>query len=207
MGGGRDRGKAELLTAVNTDWSDNDLVDRLQSGDQEAFRLLLSRHLPRVLRIAERMAGNPHDADDIAQEAMVRLWKKINEWDPGGPARIDTWLYRVTVNLCIDRSRKRKYVPLDEQPELTAQGAGALSEIHAQQLHDIVVRLLSALSTQQRLVLVLAYYEGLSSDEIADIMETTPGAVTGLLHRGRKALKVLLTDMGIRGWANDEFDG
>lgn len=180
------------------------LLIRVGQGSQDAFKSLLQRHLPRVLRIAERMSGNPATAEDIAQEVMVRLWKKSQDWDLQGSARMRTWLYRVTINLCIDKSRERTLEPLDEFEEITPGKKEEFNEVHNRQVKLIVSRLLETLSKPQRLVLILSYYEEMSVKEIGNIMKLSPGAVSALLHRGRKQLKTGLEKLGIEGWNNEQ---
>ena len=181
---------------------DVDLLRLVARGDPAALRALVSRHLPRVLRMAERLTGNPSDAEEIAQETMIRLWRVARTWKPEG-ARFDTWLYRVTVNLCIDRQRKRPMESLDGVAEMASSEKGAFAAVHGGQMNTLVRQLLEALPEKQRIALVLSYYEELTSREVAEIMETTPGAVMGLLFRGRQALKGMLTAAGVEGWDSE----
>lgn len=186
--------------------SDAALIQGMASGESAAFRFLIKRHLPTVIRTAERILGEKSAAEDVAQEVMVRLWKKAPDWDVHGSARLDTWLYRVTVNLCIDRCRERKHLPIDDFLSIESQDKSAITHVHEQQIRMIISTLFNTLSKHQRLVIVLSYYEGLSAPEIAEILETTPGAVAALLHRGRTALKDKLTELGIESWAYDKTE-
>ena len=184
------------------DRPDPELLRLVGRGDPAALRGLVFRHLPRILRIAERITGNPADAEEIAQETMIRVWRAAREWNPQG-ARFDTWLYRVVVNLCIDRRRKRNPESLDGVPEMASPDRGALADVHYGQMNALVRRLLECLPEKQRIALVLSYYEELNSREVAEIMEISPGAVLGLLFRGRQTLKGMLTAAGIKGWDNE----
>lgn len=181
---------------------ENILLTRAGQGSREAFRDLLQSHLPRVLRIAQRMTGNATTAEDVAQEVMVRLWKKTQDWDLQGSASMRTWLYRVTINLCIDKSRERKLEPIDEFEDILPGKKEEFSDVHNQQVKFIISSLLETLSKQQRSVIILSYYEEMTVKEIAAIMKLTPGAVSALLHRGRKQLKAGLEKLGIEGWNN-----
>lgn len=181
---------------------DEDLLGLVGQGDATALRTLVFRHLPRLLGLAERLTGNAADAEEIAQEALIRMWRMARSWKPGG-ARFATWLYRVTVNLCVDRRRKRKPEPLDGLPDMPSAEKGALAEVQAGQMNALVRRLVDALPEKQRIALVLSYYEELNSREVAEIMDTSPGAVMGLLFRGRLALKDRLTAAGVEGWDNE----
>lgn len=184
------------------DRADADLLRLVAQGDPAALRDLVLRHLPRVLRMAERLTGNPADAEEIAQEAMIRIWKVAQTWTAEG-ARFDTWLYRVAINLSIDRRRKRPMEPLDGVAEMASAEKGALAVVYGGQMNILVRQLLEALPEKQRIALVLSYYEELTARQVAEIMETTPGAVMGLLFRGRQALKGMLTAAGVEGWDSE----
>ena len=90
---------------------DEDLVDRVARGDPAAIRALTARKLPRLLALAGRMLGDAVEAEDIAQEAMLRAWRQAPKWRPG-VAKFDTWLHRVALNLCYDRLRRRREVEI-----------------------------------------------------------------------------------------------
>jgi RNA polymerase sigma factor (sigma-70 family) len=98
------------------DQSDEALLAAYGRGEARAARLLTDRLLPGVWRTARRLLGDEAEAEDVAQEAMLRLWRIAPEWR-AGEARVSTWLYRVAVNLCTDRLRRRRGVGLDTIPE------------------------------------------------------------------------------------------
>lgn len=181
---------------------DEELLGLVGQGDTAALRALVFRHLPRLLSLAERLTGNPADAEEVAQEALIRVWRAARTWK-SGDARFSTWLYRVAVNLCVDRRRKRKPEPLDGLPDMPSPEKGALAEVHYGQMNALVRRMIDALPEKQRIALVLSYYEELGSREVAEIMDISPGAVLGLLFRGRQTLKGMLTAAGIEGWDNE----
>ena len=97
-------------------WSDDDLLALYASGDRDAARRLTLRFTPVALRVAQRMLADAAEAEDVAQEAMLRLWRMAPGWQPG-EAKVATWLYRVVANLCTDRLRRRRTVPLEAAPE------------------------------------------------------------------------------------------
>ena len=101
---------------------DEELLARVAQGDPAAVRALTARKLPRVLALAGRMLGEATEAEDVAQEAMIRAWRQAPIWTPG-VARFDTWLHRVTLNLCYDRLRRRREIPTErhERPGATAR--------------------------------------------------------------------------------------
>ncbi|WP_417821432.1 sigma-70 family RNA polymerase sigma factor [Terasakiella sp.] len=193
-----------MRAAFGKQKTDAELLDRMAIGDQEAFHSLIQRHLPYVLKTAERMIMDSHGAEDIAQEVMIKLWHKAATWNQKGSAQLKTWLYRVTVNLCIDKFRQTKHIPIEQIDILPSCQKDALSHIHEKQLQEIIQNLFFELTNQQRVVIVLSYYEGLNAPQISEILDLTPGAVTALLHRARHALKARLTDLGIEGWADDK---
>lgn len=172
---------------------DAPLVRRAAQGDENACRLLMDRHLGRILSVARRMLGNDSDAEDVAQEVFIRIWRHAAQWEPGR-ARFETWIYRVTVNLCYDRLRKRKETTVDEMPEI-ADGAPSVIERHAQQdIAQAMERALAALPERQRLAIVLCHYQGMTNIEAAAFLELTVEALESLLARGRRALRSLLRE-------------
>ena len=105
------------------DDSDEALMARIARGDQQAFRTLAGRHLPAMLGLARRILGNASDAEDVAQEAMLRVWTHAPRWQPLAAFR--TWLTRVVVNLCLDRKRRAPWVALEAAGEIVDPTPGA----------------------------------------------------------------------------------
>jgi RNA polymerase sigma factor (sigma-70 family) len=174
--------------------ADDALLVLYANGDAYAARLLTQRLLPRVLNYAARLLSDPAEAEDVAQEAMLRLWRVASEWRQG-EAQVSTWLYRVAGNLCIDRMRRRKRaasMPLDEAPELVDTAAGAeTGMIEADRLRALQAAL-DGLPERQRQAVILRHIEGLANPEIAAIMEIGVEAVESLTARGKRALSALL---------------
>jgi RNA polymerase sigma-70 factor (ECF subfamily) len=167
--------------------ADDALMARIAQGDAHAFSELVDSRLDRVMAVARRMLGNETEAEDVAQEAMLRLWRQAENWD-GGRAQISTWLYRVTVNLCIDRIRARREETTPEIPD-TQVRASQQQTMEEADLRDLMDRTLQALPERQRMALVLFHYEDLSMAAVAEMMEISVEAVESLLARGRRALK------------------
>ncbi|MDR3441303.1 sigma-70 family RNA polymerase sigma factor [Telmatospirillum sp.] len=180
------------------DGSDEDLLERMRSDDVEAYRVLVERNIDRAYAVAMRVLKNPADAEDVTQDAFVKAWVNRQRWD-AGRAKFSTWLYRVIVNRCIDKQRLLKTEWLDEVDEPVADIADAVTVIHRQRVYGRLEDALQRLPTQQRIALVLSYYEDMSNLEVADVMGTTVGAVESLLKRGRKRLRELLR------WAESEI--
>ena len=169
---------------------DNELVSRAASGDRAAWAQLVDRYLGPVSGYAWHMLGDRGEAEDVAQETFVRLMGKVADWDADGAASLKTWLYRVAINLCIDRRRKVVPLPVAELPEVPDIHAPGAEEILDR---DRVVReALDRLPERQRAVLTLVYYQGLSNGEAAAALRISVEAVESLLARARRALRAML---------------
>ncbi|QYX58527.1 RNA polymerase sigma factor [Roseovarius sp. SCSIO 43702] len=172
---------------------DDALLAAFAAGDVAAARLLTDRHLPRVLAHAARLLGQRAEAEDVAQEAMLRLWRKAPEWEPGG-ARVSTWLYRVVANLCADRTRRAREVALEAAPEPRDGAPTVVARMEAEDRAAALQAALMRLPERQREAVVLRHIEGLGNGEIARIMETSIEAIESLIARGKRALAADLTD-------------
>lgn len=171
---------------------DGRLLARLAARDAAAFRLLLERHLPLAVAIGRRMLADPAEADDVAQEAFLRLWHGGSKLDVGNGG-LKPWLRRVVSNLCIDRIRARRGTDVvDEVPEQLVQPS-QLKGIEQRELSGRVQAALQALPDRQRQALVLFHFEGLSQDEVASAMTISAEAVESLLARARRSLKAQLS--------------
>ena len=166
------------------------LMARVTSGDETAFEQLMTAHIDRVYGIATRMLGNESDAEDVAQEVFLRLWRHAAQWQPNR-AKVYTWLYKVTANLCLDRLRRRQTQSLDGVPEQEYPPEQQIT-LEEQELSQHVMAALQSLPDRQRLALVLCHYEELPQKQVADIMESSVEALESLLARGRRALRAKL---------------
>lgn len=183
---------SNTMTALTPlDGSDDALLERMRLDDVDAYRTLVERHIDHAYAVAMRILKNPADAEDVTQDAFVKAWINRHRWD-AGRAKFSTWLYRVIVNRCIDKQRLLKTEWLDDVEEPAADITDAVTLIHRQRVYDRLEDALHRLPTQQRVALVLSYYEDMSNMEVADVMGTTVGAVESLLKRGRKRLRELL---------------
>lgn len=173
---------------------DEALLTRVARGDPAAVRALVARKLPRLLALGQRMLGEVSEAEDVAQETFVRAWKNAGTWKPGG-ARFDTWLHRVALNLCYDRLRRRREVTVDALPELQDEGPAPDRGLQADDVGRRVAAAMGALPDRQREAVTLCHYQELSNIEAAALMEVSVEALESLLSRGRRALRVALSDM------------
>lgn len=178
-----------------SDVSDEALLVLYANGDAGGARVLTVRHVPRILGYAARLLGDRAEAEDVAQEAMLRLWRVAPDWRQG-EAKVTTWLYRVTTNLCTDRLRmrqRRKTSALDDEPGIE-DGAPAAETVLIEV--DRMVALdaaFAALPDRQREAVVLRHIEGLTNPEIAAVMDIGVEAVESLIARGKRALSAILT--------------
>lgn len=177
---------------AGSDQSDACLLARYGAGDQAAAAVLVDRLMPQVLAVARRMLGDAAEAEDVAQEAMLRLWRIAPDWEDGR-ARVSTWLYRVTLNLCTDRRRVKRPEALPEgvEPEDTGQLPVAERMQNDARMAALDTAL-AELPERQRQAVVLRHMEGLSNPEIAEIMGLGVEAVESLTARGKRALKTAL---------------
>lgn len=170
-----------------SDTGDEELLALYATGDQASARALMLRHAPRILGLATRMLKDQTEAEDVTQEAMLRLWKIAPDWR-SGEAKVSTWLYRVASNLCTDRLRKRRGVGLDEAPEIEDDGLSAEEQMIQADRGKALNIAMERLPDRQRLALTLRHFQELSNPEIAGVLETSVEAVESLLSRGRRAL-------------------
>ena len=175
------------------DAPDEALLRLYANGDGQAARELARRFLPRMLAYGRRMLHDAAEAEDVAQEAMVRLWRIAPDWR-SGEAQVSTWLWRVVANLCTDRLRRRRPgPPLDEAPEPADPAPSALAAMVAHDRAAALEAALAALPDRQRQAVVLRHLEGLSNPEIAQIMDIGVEAVESLTARGKRALAARLS--------------
>ncbi len=172
------------------DQSDEALLQLYARGDRAAARTLVLRLSPRVLGYATRLLADRAEAEDVAQEAMLRLWRVAPEWRTG-EAQVTTWLYRVVTNLVTDRQRarqRRQATTLDDAPEVADDAPAAVAQLIEADRMAALDRALDSLPDRQRQALVLRHFEGMSNPEIAEIMQIGVEAVESLTARAKRAL-------------------
>jgi RNA polymerase sigma-70 factor (ECF subfamily) len=170
--------------------AETELIEGCKRGDPEAFRLLFAAHKDQVYSIAYRYSGNEAVALDIAQETFLKLFSAIRDFR--GDARFDSWLYRLVVNCCIDdRRRGRRLVAaVDGLVDfLRTTSDTALEDLLRSEVEDNVQAAVARLPEDQRIVIVLRYTEGLSYDQIAQILGCSSGTVASRLNRAHKVLE------------------
>lgn len=173
---------------------DGELVARVALGDAAAVRSLMARKLPRMLALAQRMLGDASEAEDVAQDVFVKVWREAANWRPG-QARFDSWMHRVAINLCYDRLRRRRATVMADPPDKVDQSAPPDHVLIASDVGRRVQYALMALPDRQREALALCHYQELGNIEAAAIMDVTVEALESLLSRGRRGLRTALADL------------
>jgi RNA polymerase sigma-70 factor (ECF subfamily) len=177
---------------VKSERPDHDalLLRRIADGDRRAAQLLLDQYLGRIVTYGYRMMGDNAEAEDVAQETFLRLWRNIETWRADAP--LIHWLHRVAYNLCIDRLRRRKPVSLEALPEPLDSEENPAGTLHRLELADAVAAAIAQLPERQRAAVVFVHQEGFSNIETAVLMEISVEAVESLLARARRSLRKLL---------------
>ncbi len=175
------------LALFGDDRDDDALMRRIGAGDASAFRVLVDAHGTMLHRIGTRMLGDTIEAEDLAQEALLRLWQNAARWQFGGSGA-GAWLTRVVMNLCLDRLRRRKFTSDDAVPERADERPLAPETMDAEIQRRRVVAVIEALPDRQRAAIVLTYYEDLPNAAAAESLDMNIKAFKSLLLRARAAL-------------------
>lgn len=170
------------------DETDEVLMAAVAARRQQAFRILMGRHMPRAIRVAQRIVRNPAEADDIGQEAFLRVWSRASSFDPD-VARFKTWLYRIVLNLAFDRIRKPAFAPIEEASEVRADDPEPVERLIADEERLALEQAMAQLSDRHRAAVVLFHMEGLSGEESAKVMNLNAKAFESLLARARATLR------------------
>ncbi|MGB0922403.1 MAG: sigma-70 family RNA polymerase sigma factor [Alphaproteobacteria bacterium] len=173
--------------------ADAELMKQVAAGNPQACRALLEAHLAPAYRLAFGIVGRADRAEDIAQEAMLRLWKAAPRWQ--AKAKLSTWLYRVTHNLAIDEKRKLERESGTEMPEMADPAPGVIAAHAAAQDASALEQAIALLPERQGIAIRLIYFEELAQAEAAEIMSITPVALDSLVARARRGLKAHLEGM------------
>jgi len=171
---------------------DHDLMARTAQGDARAFRTLAQRHAGRTLGLARRILGNEAAAEEIVQDAFLRVWTHAPRWRPEAAFR--TWLYRIVVNLCLNAKRRPAHLPLEAAHDVADPAAAADAKLETAERDRRLAAAVDALPERQRAAVVLTYQEGLSNAEVAAVLDTSVSAVETLLVRAKQALRGAFED-------------
>ncbi|HEX2386465.1 MAG TPA: sigma-70 family RNA polymerase sigma factor [Candidatus Binatia bacterium] len=179
------------------DWAEKDdgeLLALIQSGSQYAFGVLVRRHTDRFYRLAYRYVQNRETAEDIVQDAFLKLWEEPSRWQPQRQSRFTTWFYKVVVNLCLDWQKKKRPQSLPEDmPIVDDRERPEDAVVRAEEQRRLEAEI-AALPERQRAALNLCFAEGVSNQEAADIMGVNLKALQSLLMRAKATLKERLSE-------------
>ena len=167
--------------------ADHDLMARAARGDQRAFRILAERHAGAALRLARRILGSEALAEDVVQEALLRVWTHAPRWRPEAAFR--TWLYRIVVNLALNAKRRTPPLPIDAAAHVAARDSAADDRLLRDERDRKLAAAIETLPPRQRAAIVLTYQEGLSNAEAADVLDTSVSSVETLLVRATRTLR------------------
>ncbi|PWR17887.1 sigma-70 family RNA polymerase sigma factor [Zavarzinia aquatilis] len=179
--------RPEATTAGEDDAA---LMARIALGDERSFALLMDRHLSRAVSLALRVTGRRAIADEIAQEAFLRVWTRAADWQP--TARVTTWLWRIVMNLSLDHMRKIRPGALDDVPEPVDPGENPEAATLRAALGRALDAALAGLPERQGQAVRLCLIDGFSQGEASAALDITEGALESLLVRARRALRASL---------------
>ncbi|WP_440957486.1 RNA polymerase sigma factor [Oceanicaulis sp. LC35] len=172
--------------------ADARLAQGVAQGDAGAIRALTQRCLPRVHGVAARLLSDQDEAEDVAQETFMKVWRKIALYDPDR-ARLETWVTRIAMNACYDRLRKKRESQISEDaPEQMDGAVSAENRLTGEDALSRVREAVNALPERQKMALQLCHFQDHSNIEAAQIMEVSVEALESLLARARRALKAKL---------------
>lgn len=178
---------------------DFELLAKFKKGNQQAFELLVRKYKTTVFNTIYSIMGNAQEADDIAQEVFLKVYTKADSFK--GESSFSTWLYRITVNRCIDELRRRKNKIISYEIEFNQEEKLKLKDVLAsrenditeklrqKELQDIIQKAMNSLPEKYRIILTLKETEGLSYKEISQIMKISLAKVKTWLFRARQKLK------------------
>ena len=183
--------------------ADSDLVARAAAGDGLAFHALVERHRAMVYRLAYQFAGNHHDAEDIAQDVFIKVYRSLDRFRQD--AQLTSWLYRIVMNACIDHKRRQSpagWAPFTEDAELKMaqtpeEGPGPEDQAYGGQIGDVLEAEIARLPPGQRLVFTMRHHEGLKLSEIANALGLAEGTVKRQLHAAVHRLRAALTSVRV----------
>jgi RNA polymerase sigma-70 factor, ECF subfamily len=175
--------------------SDARLLQRVAQGDNEAFAVLVSRHTQRFYRVAYRFVRQQSEAEDIVQDAFLKLWEKPDAWQADRNTAFTTWFHRVVLNLCLDRAKKKRPQELLDDSWVEDERDNQEEVALASERQRLLDAQITELPERQRVALNLCFYEGLSNQEAADVMKLNLKALQALLMRAKTTLRERLRFM------------
>lgn len=182
------------MPAAWPDKDDNELLALVQDGSHTAFAELVQRHTERYYRLAYRYLQNKETAEDVVQDAFLKLWEDPGKWQPDKNAKFTTWFYRIVVNLCLDWQKRKRPLELNEDMPLIDERETAEQAMLRREEQRILEREIAALPERQRTALNLCFDAGASNQDAADVMRINLKALQSLLMRAKTTLKERMKD-------------
>ena len=172
------------------------LMERICRGDETAFAMLLRQHSERFYRVAYRFTGSRHEAEDIVQEAFLKLWAKPFLWQADRGTAFTTWFYRIVVNLCLDYKKKKRPASIADDTWMEDDRDSQEEVLLQNEKQQWLARQIAALPGRQRMALNLCFYEEISNQDAAAMMGIRVGALESLLIRAKTEIKNALKKHG-----------
>jgi RNA polymerase sigma-70 factor (ECF subfamily) len=183
--------------------SDTDLISRAAGGDPSAFQVLVERHRVMVYRVAYQFAGNHHDAEDIAQDVFIKVYRSLDRFRQD--AQLTSWMYRIVMNACIDHRRRHRpgaAAPFGEEAQQKMLNTpedrpGPEDRAYAGELGQVLESEIGRLPNGQRVVFIMRHHQGMKLCEIADALGLAEGTVKRQLHAAVHRLRQALTQANV----------
>lgn len=180
---------AEFMSEEKSTFNDEHLLKLIIAVDHSAFSELVIRHTKKYYSIAYRVLFNRDDAEDLVQEAFLKIWKNPQGWNSSNNVKFTTWFYRVVINLCLDYKKKNKFSISDNYNEIESHSNTQDGSIDTKRRQELVDRYINELPERQQIALNLCFYEGVSNKEAAEIMDINLKALQSLIMRAKTNLK------------------
>ena len=177
------------MPAAWPDKDDHELLERIQDGNGQAFAALVERHSDRFYRLAYRYLQSKEAAEDVVQDAFLKLWENPALWQPQRNSKFTTWFYRVVVNLCLDSRKRKKPAALDDETSVIDERQPVDELMMRGQEQKALEKEIGALPERQRTALTLCFDEGLTNQEAAEVMGLNLKALQSLIMRAKTTLK------------------
>ena len=180
---------AEFMSEEKSTFNDENLLKLIIAGDHSAFSELVIRHTKKYYSIAYRVLFNRDDAEDLVQEAFLKIWKNPENWNSSRNVKFTTWFYRVVINLCLDYKKKNKFDTSNNYNEIESHSNTQDGIIDTKRRQELLDKYLLQLPERQQIALNLCFYEGVSNKEAAEIMDINLKALQSLIVRAKTNLK------------------
>jgi RNA polymerase sigma-70 factor, ECF subfamily len=175
--------------------SESEIIDKAAAGDVHSFRTLVEKHQVFVLRLAYRFVRNTQDAEDITQEAFIRLWKNLNKYRPG--IKLSTWMYTIVTNLCLDYLKSsrfagaRKSAPIDDRMKIASPASTDMGMVQ-DEMRAIIIKLSEELTPKQKAAFVLRDLEELEVEEVCTILNDSAANIKSNLYHARQKMSEMI---------------